>query len=101
MNPRHAAALALIGWYLMTPPVVRSGLTTAEMPTAPKSKWEIWGKFNTPHECETARSRFLSDPNNRVFYAAEASGTAQYHSAAKRKIEADCISTDDPSLKAK
>jgi hypothetical protein len=43
MNTRHAAALALMGWYLMVPPVhqERSGEPLHLDSNAPISRWEV------------------------------------------------------------
>jgi len=43
MNGRHTAALALLGWYLFTPP------PGAEAPIA---EWNHVGSFDTARECE-------------------------------------------------
>jgi hypothetical protein len=95
MNLRHAAALALVGWYLMTPPPKGREIDS----TAPLSKWEAGAAFNSPDECNKARgellekvNRKIADPNmpedERHFYLGK-SGFAQ------------CISTDDPRLREK
>jgi hypothetical protein len=49
MNLRHAAALALMGWYLMVPPF--SALNTPD-PYAPLNKWRVVHSFETSNECE-------------------------------------------------
>jgi hypothetical protein len=38
MKPRHAAALALVGWYLMTPPMYERHHIDADVPV---SQWQI------------------------------------------------------------
>lgn len=52
MKPRHAAALALVGWYLMMPPVTSDGRIQKD---APLSRWYIFSNFETKEECEKAR----------------------------------------------
>jgi hypothetical protein len=45
MNLRHAAALALVGWYLMTPPVNGNWDTDVSVKIeAPRSEWDIFGR---------------------------------------------------------
>ncbi len=44
MTLRHAAALALVGWYLMYPPT----------PNRPLSQWEILNIFDSATECRKA-----------------------------------------------
>src|SRR5258708_8608753 len=46
MNLRHAAALALVDWYLMVPPISNG---TPEI-AAPLSHWEIQSSYDTPVE---------------------------------------------------
>jgi hypothetical protein len=44
MNPRHAAALALVGWYLMVPPMYQHHEIDDK---APLSQWRIIQSFDT------------------------------------------------------
>jgi len=92
MKPHHAAALALVGWYLMVPPRVIQSQTTEQQTFdygAPLSKWTVSSAYDAAHECEGAK--FLnreghkqnSDPLKAAFDAAQ------------------CIATDDPRLKEK
>jgi hypothetical protein len=58
MKPRHAATLALLGWYLMIPPLTQKGPDTFGLPpdtSAPLSKWTYarTDLFDTKEECET------------------------------------------------
>jgi len=48
MKLRHSAALALVGWYLMTPPAIRGN-------SAPFTEWGTAGTFDSGDECEKAR----------------------------------------------
>jgi hypothetical protein len=52
MNPRHAAALVLVGWYLMVPPIelTRSGERAFNF-YAPVSQWYCWDFYQTAREC--------------------------------------------------
>jgi len=64
MNPRHAAALALVGWYLMIPPKIEgwyfkdwhffNGVRADER--APLDNWKILKSFDSAGECEAYRS---------------------------------------------
>jgi hypothetical protein len=104
MNPRHAAALALVGWYLMYPPsqadtswicgrspsaeFARNGLgwgkSCQELARlldsgAPLSQWLQAGEpFETLSECEEVRDKRLQEPGMTF---------------------ARCIASDDPRLK--
>jgi hypothetical protein len=93
MNLRHAATLALVGWYLMTPPPPFN-------PSAPLSKWTRFGKtdYASKEECTIVREKFqamFKDPGNippeRV--------TATIMVKAMAGLQ--CIATDDPRFKEK
>ena len=62
MKPRHAAVLALVGWYLMTPP-------PPFYPSTPLSKWTRLGKtdYESEEECTAVREKLQAtfrDPGN-------------------------------------
>ena len=74
MKPRHAAALALVGWYLLIPPLARSvppqqSASAASAPwlylneTAPLKDWRfaLPGHFNTERECLEKLSGWRED----------------------------------------
>jgi hypothetical protein len=93
MNLRHAAALALVGWYLMVAP---SRPQRAVFNThAPLSQWEWRGSFDTAGDCmrgRTERIKRLSKLNLPF-------GTVD-HSGSIADLYR-CIETDDPRLKEK
>jgi hypothetical protein len=91
MSTRHAAALALIGWYLMVPPKASNGGLD---PQAPLSKWKIDGVYDTARECDERyhRDLYLAEDWKR------ATGNTQVW---KDVQEEQCIATDDPRLKEK
>src|ERR1700730_14398252 len=51
MKPGHAAALALVGWYLMVPPPVLHSSVPVDS-DAPLSKWRIFSIHDSAAECE-------------------------------------------------
>jgi len=94
MRPRHATALALVGWYLMAPPAFpgRADMPLSEnMPAdrqfdehAPLSRWSPLGTTQTAAECRAARGRLRHDPQPLIRLIGRVS---------------DCIASDDPRLK--
>ena len=76
MKPRHAAALALVGWYLMLPahPVERGSANAAPSPEAAST----FAVYKTQRECEEERRQFLDDPV-----------------IGERMADAKCLNTDD------
>jgi len=87
MKIGHAAALALVGWNLLLPPL-NDGKPDL---SAPLSTWEQWHAFDTADLCE----------QNRAFKADQ---MRKYDNAKTKWSEmfgvySQCISTDDPRLK--
>jgi hypothetical protein len=90
MNLHHAAALALVGWYLMVPPrnphpFIKGDYTDT---AAPLSKWAHLASSDSAKECEARKSDYLKT-------------VAQVPSLAQAALEAECIASDDPRLKGK
>ena len=80
MKPRHTAALALVGWYLLLPP---PDLAAAHRTDAPLSQWVQIGNYNSVKECN----------ENRVALKRE---TKDGRWAVKQAV---CVAADDPRLK--
>jgi hypothetical protein len=85
MKPCHAAALALIGWYLIAPPI-RNGRILGD---APLKEWNKLGFYKHLNRCERQK-RIDSKPTDWV---AETQQTLQL-----LRLE-QCIASNDPRLK--
>jgi hypothetical protein len=100
MNPRHAVALALVGWYLMIPPLPQDSSLLAD-PTPPLSVWYLEQSFDTAKECESARKTEIHEAELQMHalahaHAIEANmGHAQFY---LQHTFSQCIATDDPRL---
>jgi hypothetical protein len=98
MKPRHAAALALVGWYLMVPPLVNAPYKI-DM-EAPLTSWKLYQTLDTAEECNKA----LLSAQAKYKHTASApigsikKGTRAF---ALQMTFAQCVSSDDPGLKAK
>ena len=86
MNPRHAAALALVGWCLVLPPASES--FTFINSKAPLSQWTLDGQFDSAQNCENRRQQLIHE---------------NWKSAdEKRRFQLSrCVPRDDPRLKEK
>ncbi len=106
MNFRHAAALALVGWYLMTPPMICRTGTGQECPNyascafcrsdsqTPLREW-VREPDTKEFEYKTECQRVISDGcHSKV----EADGTTSLEGDL---CGADCIAADDLRLKSK
>jgi hypothetical protein len=108
MNPRHAAALALVGWYLMVPPMYRTadgdlliGLSR------PLYNWTTSRTYDSAEECRQDAALLAQPkggPQNKVFFFSTEGIVTNDDAAAVIKLltrHAQCIATDDPRLKEK
>ena len=97
MNLRHAVALALVGWYLMTPPL--SGRPGAYVVSdgAALSQWHIDQSFDSAIECEQARIDHVASER----YIAEKAGHPNPGEdvLVRDAMTSQCIATNDPRLK--
>jgi hypothetical protein len=112
MNLRHAAALALVGWYLITPPFgIRIPGHYANS-AAPLAKWRFYNELHrrTPNRLDKARAKEFDSKAACEAKRAELYPTLSVQGATvKERIEINrelgsqtiCIATDDPRLKEK
>ncbi|MGO9056161.1 MAG: hypothetical protein ACLQU2_02055 [Candidatus Binataceae bacterium] len=106
MKLRHAAALALVGWYLLISPTTDQNQADLE---APLSKWQNAGSFDSASDCEAIRRRVTKDlwsEKDQLEWRfrlkdIKRSGHSpvSYSEYAKRLQGAQCVSSDDPRLK--
>ena len=93
MSRRHAAALALVGWYLMVvPPRIEDGRFAGLDFSAPLSIWTQVGSYKTVAQCNVGMERYprmLANSNVEPDYR-----DALLNSSAALR----CVSSDDPRL---
>jgi hypothetical protein len=63
MKLSHATVLALVGWYLMAPPIRPGGGVDL---AAPISRWELKGDFGSVAACEEARAHQIDRAKTRA-----------------------------------
>ena len=78
MKLRHAAVLALVGWYLMAPPL-RIRPNEGALPYPPLSEWLVVQQFDSREAC---LKQLTSVENAKVLVGYEL-----------------CVAADDPRLK--
>ena len=103
MKPRHAAALALVGWYFMIPPARTGPKGIVNMHAeAPLARWQIVGRFDSTKDCTQysdqlrTMQRESENPNASAIEKRNEEATMNLVLAKAR-----CIATDDPRLKEK
>jgi hypothetical protein len=112
MNFRHAAALALVGWYLIGPP--RYLLTGRPAPEAPLTEWTAYDTYATQAECLNERDKRIKfTAGNHPMNPKLATILEQQRKFPPGTIQKmndhnfewsllnQCVKADDPRLKAK
>jgi hypothetical protein len=100
MKPRHAAALALVGWYLMMPPTPQDPSLLAD-PTPSLSVWFLKQSFDTAKECEHTRRAEDHEAEREMHDIAKARAIETEIERVQilmQSIFSQCIATDDPRL---
>jgi len=95
MKATHAAALALVAWYMLVPPLVNEPYKIDT--EAPMSSWKVYQTFNTSAECQ----HLLSSAQSKYKPTATApSGTIKRgtRAFALQMVFAQCVKSDDPGL---
>jgi hypothetical protein len=99
MNLRHAAALALVGWYLMMPPPDNVG-SLRRFWEGSLAGWSIKSSFDSSKECESARQKELADAHASIPREGElADNGVITDKGVFIPLTLLCIATDDPRLK--
>ena len=98
MRPRHAAALALVSWYLLVPPLVNAPYKVDT--EAPLTSWKVYQTFDTRGECDksllAAHTKY--EPTASAQIGSIKKGTRAF---ALQMTFARCVSSEDPRLKTK
>jgi hypothetical protein len=99
MNSRHAAALALVGWFLMTAPVSEQGDLHQD---AALSEWTKASHYDSESECDTRRKEKIQDSEDEVELAPKSEADEDGKRDADRDLNAalvsQCVADDDPRL---
>jgi|HubBroStandDraft_6_1064221.scaffolds.fasta_scaffold220440_2 hypothetical protein len=106
MKSRHAAAFALVGWYLMVPPLTSPGSEKYDT-QAPLSRWQMLARFDSTAECTARQTQLMRDAAIASLSPQELRSrgiTTKEYDAAKSRAFAEigmyrCVSSDDPRLK--
>ena len=111
MKPRHAAALALAGWFLMVPPIADRAYDISQVRViegdAPLSNWVIKRAYDSAEECEKVREelRNRSVPivlKQALFNHKDANSAERIQTIDNvQNGIAECIANDDPRLNPK
>ncbi len=104
MKPRHSAALALVGWYLMVPPMTPDGAPYIDA-TAPIYTWEIVKNFDRAKDCDATIEkmwRYTASDEGKANYREHGDWqgryTIPYGGYLLRIANAQCVASNDARL---
>jgi len=100
MRLRHAAALALVGWYLMLPPLPIGKTEPDER--AQLGDWYIFEPFDIASACQSELVQIADTKSERrKSLLADQGDDNQRYYLTRAFSHGECIATDDPRLKSK
>lgn len=99
MKRRHAAALVLVGWYLMLPPFNLDKAPWID-DKAPLSKWTIKASTDSALECAEIRNHEQESASTEYqkYLAAGQHTPLNVATTFMDSLSAQCVATDDPRL---
>jgi hypothetical protein len=86
MNVRHVAALLLVGWSLIMPPLSQDRQLVEK--NAPLSRWDTIGTYDTAAACNHELDKL----------AAVVAGNISQSVLQRRVLAGKCIAADDPRI---
>jgi len=96
---RHAAALSLMTWFLMVPPLIPNSGEVNK--SAPLSQWIKRRAFPHSEGCEAAKERLrktgLANQTEADAMGRRGSHNPEFHCVV---CQAQCVAEDDPRLKS-
>ena len=117
MTLRYAAALALVGWYLMLPPLRANdhGEITSLSSYALLSQWDVSESYDSAAECRAGRAKRVRtmkegpcvftegpcDPSGRCHGKEKPCPQSEKKLFAQQAEFGQCVASDDPRLKEK
>ena len=106
MKACHAAALALVGWYLTVPLFSLRRLAEANSRiqvnlNAPLGWWFSFGEYNSRSLCEAARAKNIQQDAKLEDNFLKTKPPNELQGIEQMDKQALCIASDDPRLKEK
>ncbi len=98
MTVSHFAAFALIGWYLMVPPLVPGSWQVNQ--SAPRAQWTIVGTFEREADCLSAREHLRLEGRERAATRPRPGRGTGYRRWCPG-CYAQCMATEDLRLKGR
>ena len=101
MTTRHAAAFALVGWFLIAP--TPSMLVNGVRPLSMFSKWQIVDSFESLEDCQLARQEVREQPHPtfRKMPSLFLKPGSSRDNSSDPFYWAQCVDETDPRMKAR
>ena len=102
-NLRHAAALTLLGWYLMIPPLNQNHRLPPDT-SAPLSSWTQWSAYGSAAQCRDAKVKLAEALSKGSMAAAKSQmkNIPEYPGSfdlyAAKILRGLCVESNDPRL---
>ncbi len=99
MKFRHAAALALVGWYLMMPPL-KPAPAIGVLANLPLSEWLAFLSYPNQPDCERARTARIYLTNSTMYNVSVPPNSGQIGAmdAVEQARQSLCVSDNDPRI---
>jgi hypothetical protein len=102
MNLHHATALALVGWYLLSPPIVMEGDTAKIDGSVPLSQWDRDDRvYETESACEEENAKLRTIAESHKNWIGPSGSVAAASDRYVLLTNQRCVASDDPRLKGK
>lgn len=105
MNIPYAAALTLVGWSLIIPPVfspMGKHPRSFNDLSAPPNKWDIWEEFDSESECKKEKAHLRTEAPIRLKFAREhpdRDPNGNIVAVSEAWQLAECVPSDDSPIK--
>jgi hypothetical protein len=98
----HRAAIALVGWFLISAPVSNHGAIIYQ--DAPLSQWTKVQHLDSEADCDAARKDLIQDSQDEVELApdsvADADTKEHANNVLNEALASECVADDDPRLQS-
>jgi len=97
LHLRHASAVALMGWYLIVPPLVIHNRLPVDL-AAPLSEWKVFSMHDSAADCEKGLLAFYKAAQAELIAnPASESDRIRYY----QLQNSQCFASEDPLLQGK
>src|SRR5580692_9513578 len=97
MKPRHSAALALIGWYLIVPPSLNWQSKQTQLANVLAERWQIIEKHKTDRLCMASLDRLETQS---LYDLPRKAPTLSSMQRVNIRLAAECVDDSDARIRS-